>query len=199
MTKLTALVLAVAAAFIGGESNATAGIITFEEKPAFSVDSSGLGQSGDLQYSFGFATVYYSPVSPADFPTPITSTVMANGYTDITFSKIGGGQFSVQTVDLAFGPFSHNGASSDITMVTGNLVGGGALTTSLAVSYGFKTYSLNWSGLESITFSSLVNYSEYLAFDNIAGAVPEPSAIVCFGLVGLSGLLIRRRKTVFQS
>lgn len=179
---------------------ASAATVTFEDKTAFSCTYAA-DSSGGLNYTVPFAACYYSSISPADFPTTPTSTVMANGYNDTTFTLTAGGAFNVSSVDLAFGPFTHSGATSDTTLVTGSLLGGGTLSTTLTVGYPFQTFALNWAGLSSITFSALQSNSEYLAFDNInyaAGgpAVPEPATwgmmILGFGVVGAASRYRRR-------
>ncbi|KTE18856.1 hypothetical protein ATE67_17370 [Sphingopyxis sp. H050] len=181
-------------------ATANAATVTFEDQAAFRCDLSGSGASGGMSYSYGFAACYYSPSNPADFPTPITSTVMASGYGATSFALTGGGIFSLSTLDLAFGPFNHSGLASDTTLVTGTLSDGGTLTTTLTVGRGFQNYALNWGNLTSISFGQLQSSSEYLAFDNInystEGAVPEPGTwammIVGFGAIGAAA---RRRRS----
>lgn len=180
-------------------SAASAATVTFEDQAAFRCDSAGTGSSGGMSYSYGFAACYYSPTNPADFPSSLTSTVMASGYSDTNFALTGGGVFSLSTLDLAFGPFNHGGSRSDTTLVTGTLAGGGALTTTLTVGPQFQTYTLNWANLTSINFGELQNNSEYLAFDNInystAAAVPEPGtwALMILGFGAIGGAARRRR------
>ncbi len=200
MRKRVVATTAALAAFTAFASPALAATVDFEDQAAFRCDFSG-SSSGGLSYSNSFAFCYYSPSNPADFPTPITSTVMASGYSDTTFNTTSGGAFNLGSVDLAFGPFNHGGLTSDTTFVTGNLVGGGTLTTTLTVGYGFQTYNLNWSNLSSVTFSALQGGSEYLAFDNLtysaAGAVPEPAtwALMILGFGAVGGAM-RRRQSV---
>lgn len=174
---------------------ASAAVVTFEDKQAFFCNESGSNSSGGLNYTIGFADCYYSPANPADFPTPPPSTVMASGYGDTVFTRPGGAVFSLNKVDLAFGPFNHNGLPSDTTTVTGTLQGGGTVSTVLDVGYGFRTYQLNWTGLTSVTFGQLANASEYLAFDNIVyNGVPEPASwMLLLGGFGLAGTVMRRR------
>lgn len=176
---------------------AIASVVTFEDKPAFSC-TGGNTADGGLNFTSDFATCYYSPSSPADFPTPPPSTVMATGFSNTTVTKTAGGPFSLESVDLAFGPFSHSGLSSDTTLVTGNLHGGGTLSKLLTVNYSFQTYQLDWANLDSVVFSQLQKGSEYLTFDNVtydSNAVPEPSSIGLFGIALAALVLIKRRRS----
>lgn len=171
--------------------------VTFESEAAFRCDGGPSHSAEGLTYNYAFAACYYSPSSPADFPTAITSTVMASGYSDTSFTLTGGGVFSLNSVDLAFGPFHHGGLTTDTTLVTGNLFGGGTVSQLLTVGYGFQTHTLNWSGLTSVTFGQFAGASEYLAFDNIVynagGAVPEPATwAMMIGGLGIVGAAMRR-------
>lgn len=177
-------------------SAASAVVVTFEEKQAFFCNESGSNSSGGLNYNLGFADCYYSPGSPADFPTAPPSTVMASGFGATIFTRPGGAVFSLSSVDLAFGPFFHNDLTSDTTEVTGSLFGGGTVSTTLSVGYGFQTYRLGWKDLVLVSFGELAGGSEYLAFDNIAyNAVPEPASwMMLLGGFALAGGALRRRR-----
>lgn len=175
---------------------ASADIVTFEDQKAFYCNTTGSNSSGGLNYTVGYADCYYSPDQPADFPTRLSSTVMASGYGDTVFTRAGGGVFDLFSVDLAFGPFSHSGLESDTTTVTGTLFGGGTVSTVLTVGYPFQTYQLDWKQLTSVSFGQLANTSEYLAFDNIVyNAIPEPAswAMMVSGF-GLAGAMMRRQR-----
>lgn len=170
---------------------AGAAVADFETQPAFRCDLflSPLSDGG-LTFEYGFSVCFYSPASPADFPTPPSSTVAGFGASDVTVTKTGGGVFDLISVDLAFGPFDHDGLSSDTTTVTGVLSGGGTVSSVLTIDYGFDTYTFNWTGLTSVVFGELEATSEYLAFDNLVydgGAVPAPAALALFGF-GVLGL-----------
>lgn len=176
-------------------SSAMASVVTFEEKTAFSCVY-GTQSSGGLNFSYpGGAACYYSPSARADFPSMPSSTVMGFGYSDITISKTDGGVFTLNSVDLGFGPWDHG--VSDITRVTGYLQGGGTISKELTVGLAFKTFQLEWSNLDRVVFSKLVNTGQYLAFDNIRfneSQVPEPTTVTLFGIAAAGLALGRRRR-----
>lgn len=175
----------------------SAAVVDFEDKQAFSCFDA-ITSSGGLNYALGSGVdCYYSPSSPADFPTAPPSTVMAIGYADTVFTRPGNGLFNVASVDLAFGPFSHGGLEADTTLVTGTLFDNSSITTVLNVGYGFQTFQLGWTGLKSISFSLLQGGGEYLAFDNLAytTGVPEPASwLLLMAGFGLAGAAMRRRR-----
>jgi PEP-CTERM motif len=195
MIRVSKLALAGAIALFSANV-ASATVVDFEEKLPFYCNS-GSGSSAGLNYSGGFADCYYSPTEQADFPTTLTSTVMASGYGTTLFTRTGGGVFSLASADLAFGPFNHNGLESDTTEVIGTFFGGGTVSTVLNVGYGFQTYQFAWNNLVSVSFGELASASEYLAFDNIVyNAVPEPASwVMLMAGFGLAGAALRRRRT----
>ena len=202
VVKLLLIALVPVAASIAGGS-AAAGVVTFEEKgPEFSCVT-GDQASGGLNFSTNSFVCYYTVAEPADFPTAITSTVAAFGFSDVVIAPTAGGVFNLYSVDLAFGPFGHNGATNETTLVTGYVFGGGTLTTTLSVGYGFETHTLNWANLTSVTFAQFAS-AEYLGFDNVVsnvdysvGGVPEPATwALMIGGFGFVGAAMRRRAKV---
>jgi hypothetical protein len=102
--------------------------------------------------------------------------------------------FDLLSVDLG----AYNDAPGDkhtnITL-TGNLAGGGTLTTTFANLLGATTETLNWTGLQSVVFTG----TYYGTMDNVvtgdASAAPEPGTMLLLGAgVGTLVLIRRRRK-----
>jgi len=110
----------------------------------------------------------------------LTSNVMgASGadvpglYNPIVMTSLSGQAFDLQSLDLALGPLNPPG--TDTVHVTGDFGGGVFQNVDIAVGYPFVTHTLNWVGLQSLTFSPLTpqinglgeQFWGYLAFDNI--------------------------------
>ena len=192
------LALGAALSFTG---TANAAVANFEGQAAFRCDFAA-EHDGGLTFTNSFAFCFYSPASPADFPTAPPSTVLGSGFSDTNIVTDNASTFNLDSVDLAFGPFNHNGATSDTTLVTGFLFGGGTISTTLTVGYAFQTYNFaGWNNLTSVTFGQLAANSEYLAFDNVtynSGAIPEPATwgLMLVGFGGLGSVLRRRRAAV---
>lgn len=194
--KWTAAAVRGAAALTVFVGTAGAQVADFESKTPFYCQYTS-ATDGGLNFAYGFAACFYGPTNPADFPTPLSSNVMAIGYSNITVTTVSGSPFNLGSVDLAFGPFSHAGLVNDVTRVTGTQVGGGSMFVDLVVGRGFQTYNLNWNDLSSVTFSQLQTSGEYLAFDNVvysATVTPEPATVLLLGtgLLGV-GAVVRRR------
>jgi hypothetical protein len=116
---------------------------------------------------------------------------------DTTFSLVGGGAFSLVSADIGLGVYSTPGD----TTITGNLLGGGTLSTILSIGAGpLTTYNFGWSNLTSVTFSSL-STGNYLAFDNIVvnAAVPEPAVwLTMLSGMAIAGQALRRRRQAYR-
>jgi len=202
---LTGAALALAASLcVAGVANA--GVVTFEDGKAFNCIS-GTQYSGGMSFAQNFYACYYSNTSPEDFPTTLTSGVMAVGYADTLMTRDDASVFDLSTVDLAFGPFDHAGLTSDITTVTGNFHDGSTASIDLSVGFGFQRYNIDWTNLDSVNFSTLHASEEYLAFDNIAydgstappmGAIPEPTiwATLLTGFFGMGAMIRRNRRAL---
>ncbi|HEY0777836.1 MAG TPA: PEP-CTERM sorting domain-containing protein [Gemmatirosa sp.] len=118
--------------------------------------------------------------------------------TEVDFGRVGGGSFSMQSIDFA----SFYGADEAITLV-GSLAGGGTVMQTfsfLGTASGLQTLTLNgFAGLTSVRVTALDSFREPIVlFDNIAvTATPEPAtiALVAGGLLGLGTAARRRRRT----
>ena len=200
--------------FAGGVATAHAAVITFEDQgfvpsPPFNAQP----RNGDLTsggFFFDMAgpnPVYQLANNSAGIDNGTTYLVTEGNPSQVTFSKVGGGPFSLNAFDYA--EWQEQGTARQIS-VTGNLVGGGTATPTPLVltldlnSSGpdFQTASFgsNWSNLASVvlvgsgaTFGSL----NYFAIDNIvvdAAAVPEPATLGLLGLACASVFARRRRR-----
>lgn len=199
---LTGAALALATGLCLG-APAQAKVVSFSDVSGFSCDVGAAVNHGGMTFAMDWYRCYYGPADSADFPTPLTSEVMAVGYVDTFFSAQDGGVFDLHSLDLAFGPFDHDGLLSDTTTITGYLDGGGTVSTTLTVGYGFERYHLNWQGLTGVNVSGLSQRVEYLAFDNILyaeptgskGGIPEPAVWLTLLLgFGACGVMLRRAR-----
>lgn len=200
---LAAVALAVVAGF-GAASSASAGVVTFSDAAAFSCGINVSASYGGMTFAPNWYACFYSPTQPMDFPSPLTSTVMAVGYSDIMLTTDDNSPFSLNSVDLAYGPsfdYEPPRPLSDTTTVTGYLAGGGTLTAVIDVSDGFHRYHFgsDWTNLAAVNFSALAVSSQYLGFDNIAyngGPIPEPAAwtLMILGFGGMGAMLRSARR-----
>jgi len=185
---------------------AQARVVNFSDVSGFTCDVGPPVTHQGLSFDMSWYRCYYGPGDAADFPTPLTSEVMAVGYVDTSFSAADGGVFDLHSMDLAFGPFDHEGLLSDTTTITGYLDGGGTVSTTLTVGYGFERYHLDWQGLTSVNVSGLSQGVEYLAFDNIVYGEPTGSAVpdaatwltMLLGF-GVSGVMLRRARQLARA
>lgn len=202
---LTAAAVALAAGLcVAGTANA--GVVTFEDGKAFSCIS-GPQSSGGMSFAYDGYACFYSKTAPGDFPTELTSEVMAVGWVDTVMTRDDASVFDLSTVDLAFGPFDHQGLTSDTITVTGAFHDGSTDSIDLTVGFGFLRYGIDWTNLDSVTFSGLHASGEYLAFDNIAydgakappmGGIPEPTiwATLLTGFFGMGAMMRRNRRAL---
>jgi hypothetical protein len=194
---LTGAVLALAAGLATSAAAETPGgvhTITFNGATTFTCRP-GTVSSGGLDFTGGWMGCFYSPSDPADFPIPLTSSVMAIGFAPVTMDLRSGGVFDLLSLDLAAGVWTEVG---DHTEVTGNEHGGGTFSADLALNSPFTTYDLNWTNLDSVSFSTPIPGNAYIAYDNVTVRglmVPEPGEwLLLVGGLLASGYMLRRAR-----
>jgi hypothetical protein len=205
MKRLLAVAVLVLAGTIG---NAHAAVITFEDLP---VDAPGTAGGDRISGGFLFDTLLdHSHLDDGTFwGTSNGTTIMVidafGAPNNVTFSPIGGGSFSVTAIDLSkANTFSTTSAES--VQVTGNLAGGGTVSTTFALApdFNFATFAFDssFTNLLSVVLSGSGSSccgqqpGNYFAIDNIVvetAAVPEPAALTLFAL-GSAYLIARRRR-----
>src|SRR5689334_7706145 len=100
---LTGAALALAAGLATSAAAETPGgvhTITFNDKTHFGCAPGVIAADG-LTFTGGWMGCFYSPSDPADFPIPITSSVMAIGFAPVTMTLTSGSVFDLLSLDLA--------------------------------------------------------------------------------------------------
>src|SRR4051812_2484547 len=77
---------------------AQAKVTNFSDVSGFSCDVGPPVTHQGLAFDMSWYRCYYGPSAPADFPTPLTSEVMAVGYVDTFFSAADGGVFDLHSM-----------------------------------------------------------------------------------------------------
>ena len=112
-------------------------------------------------------------------------------------TKIGGGAFTFNTIDLA--DVYNYGSGGDVQF---NFTFADSSTSSTVVSLdtlvGLQTFTFNLANVAQVSWTPLSTQGNWIQLDNItvdAGSndVPEPTSIALLGL-GLAALFAKRRK-----
>jgi hypothetical protein len=129
-----------------------------------------------------------------------------------TTMHVGGGIFTLNSFEIGEHIFAANGSASAVT-VTGNLFGGGTISTVVNLDGTFngpaapndlQLVTVNWTNLVSVTFQATAGAGDLgFSLDNItvneASAVPEPSTLAIFSLgalgIAAGGLRRAQRKS----
>lgn len=129
------------------------------------------------------------------------------GINPLTMSRVGGGVFALGKADIA--EWSDTNETARTVSVTGNLLGGGTVATTLTLdlvfdgagsAVDFQTFSFNatWTNLLSVVFkgNGSITGNNYFSLDNIVtNAVPEPTTLAMGSFVAICGLThVRRRR-----
>jgi hypothetical protein len=143
-----------------------------------SAGSLGSAQQGNTGWYFGSASLFN------DHGSAVT-----------TLTKIGGGTFNFDSIDLA--PVSTVYGSGATVSFVGNVNGGGTVNASYTLNstFSFQTFALTgFNNLDSVTWIQSANYHQ---FDNLvldqSSRVPEPGSLALVGLA-LAAFAVARRK-----
>jgi PEP-CTERM motif len=202
--KFVKMAAAAAVAFIATSANAAT--INFDE-------FIGGQQTYTTVNSQGFNFVNSNPSSQALLIWAANSGANANPggatlsnnfqNTTTTVTKIGGGIFTFNSIDLA--DVFNNGGGGDIQFNFNGAGGPSSQVVTIDNQPGLQTFSFNRAGLTSFSYNPLSTQGRWVQVDNIVvdnnvlGGVPEPTswALMIAGF-GLTGSAMRRRKTLVQ-
>jgi hypothetical protein len=211
MVRILAVGALVIAASIGTARGAT---ITFEDQgfvpvPPFNAEP----RAGDLTsggFFFDTASNVYQLANNSALVDNGTTYLVTQGndpLSRVTFSQVSGAPFALTSIDYA--EWQQLATARQIT-VTGNLAGGGTVSTLLPLDFVFDgpggqpdfqnfVFDPSWTNLLSVSLTgSAATFGNlnYFAVDNITvdtAAVPEPGTLTLLSL-GSAYLISRRRR-----
>jgi hypothetical protein len=194
--------------FVGSIGNVQARTITFEDLALDVPGNGGDRNSGGLNFD---TLADHAHIINAGFNVYNGTNYMGiddfKGQNPTTLSLIGGGPFALTSIDIAEWD-NDSGAWSRHVVVTGNLFGGGTVSTTLTldgifdgvgVNADFQTFTFDaaWGNLSSVVLKGIGSTpldGNYYAIDNVVvddAAAPEPGTLTLLGL-GSAGLIRRR-------
>lgn len=176
--------LGLAAAAVGLMGSAHAAVVNFNDPGVIDVDNN-TGVATYTEASFAVTG------QGADFLTLDGALVGGFfGAAPFSLAAVGGGLFSLQSLDYAF--FDLGETVGDL-FITGLLGTQAVASLSLPVAAGTAatfSFGTEWAPLSAVSFSGSAGF----ALDNInLNAVPEPATALLVGR-GLAGVLVGRRK-----
>ena len=185
--KITAIMAGVALAALTGFA-AQAAVVDFENYAGTLVQNGQPIISGGFSFADTFAPGAWNNNPHTDNGTE--SLIYGFGPNELTMTEVGGGAFSLNSLEAGLAWYT--ALTSFVITATGNISGGGTITDTFTVGYGYSTHNFSgFSNLSSVTFTAPSD--GYVAVDNInvSGAVPEPAAwaLMLVGFGGLGGAL----------
>ena len=189
---------------IGSICTANATVITFDPinsnttKVYPSYTESGFQFTNDFVYASAFGSWGSTESNYAG-----SQALFNNANAGTTFSKVGGGSFTLNSIDLSELSYAPSYSGSITVDIIGQLAGGGTVSYAaiLDLMFGFETF--NFGNLFSEVTSVYLKQDTYLffQFDNVtinesSSPVPEPISMLLFGtgIVGIGGYIRKRFK-----
>lgn len=197
MSKIQrALMVLAACAALGAQAAPT---ITFDAYDSTTLTSTATHVEGGFQLSGDALTVIGTDWS-AFYSTGSNSMISNRGDGTITLSKVGGGAFAFNMIDVSELGNSGNLSATNVHFI-GQLSAGGTADVTIGLDLVFGNQTVDFGALfASVTSVSWTQASPYHQFDNLvidaaASALPEPGALALVALaLGGVGVASRRNK-----
>ena len=183
---------AMALATMTGATAAQAAVVTFDDAAGNSILDAQFGSGGSFDdqgltfTSHGSYMYVWDSSSPNSNGTNNNIFAGWSGGDTETITKTGGGNFNLNSLDLAISWYDGN--PTDTITING---------TPLTISQTLTTYNLNLHNVSSVTISGVASNGGYWLADNISytACVPEPGiwAMTLLGF-GALGMALRSRR-----